>query len=94
MLRLFGVILNRVNAATPPANDHDTTRGAAADARPALDGKRYIARTDRTKPVDMAPIWISEVSPSGKIPAASNNRAATSSKNLKLPEAPNAPIAA
>ena len=32
--------------ATPAANGQETARGAATDARPALVGKKYIARTE------------------------------------------------
>ncbi len=53
--------------ATPAANDQETARGAATDARPALDGKRYIARTESTKAVATALIWMNEVAPNGKI---------------------------
>ena len=67
-------------AATPAANDQETARGAATDARPALVGKRYIARTESTKAVAMALIWMTEVAPNGKIPAVKKNRAAAPNK--------------
>jgi len=65
--------------ATPAANGQETARGAKTDARPALVGKRYIPRTESTKPVAMALIWMKEVAPNGKIPAVKNSEAATPS---------------
>jgi ribosomal protein S14 len=62
--------------ATPAANDQETVRGAATDARPALVGKRYIARTESTKAIAIALIWMRELAPNGKIPAVKKNRAA------------------
>ncbi len=67
-------------AATPAANDQETARGAATDARPALAGKRYIPRTESINAVAMALIWIRDVAPNGKMPAIKKNRAAAPNK--------------
>ena len=78
--------------ATPTANDQETARGAATAARPALDGKRYIARPESTKAVAIAPIWMCELTPNGKMPAVKNNNAAAPNKTRRPPDPANPAI--
>ena len=67
-------------AATPAANVQDTIGGATMDASPALEGKKYMAKTESTKASVMAPMCIVEVSPNGKTPAVKKSMAAMFSK--------------